>query len=118
MKNDFIRHLQIFFTRKIRTDKDKQRKLFSSCLVIISGYVYLSRQPKDSSLVISTTANQDCPLSEGLHPLLTLDVWEHAYYLKHQNKRNSYIKDWWMLVDWENVEELDTWFNNKVHDEL
>lgn len=83
-----------------------------------SGYVWLSRQPKDNSLIISTSTNQDSPLSEGLHPILTIDVWEHAYYLKHQNKRPKYISDWWKLVDWKNVEELDTWYKSAIHDEL
>ena len=52
-----------------------------------------------------TTANQDSPLSDGRTPLLGCDVWEHAYYLKYQNKRPDYIDAWWNTVDWDKVAE-------------
>jgi Fe-Mn family superoxide dismutase len=52
-----------------------------------------------------TTANQDSPLSDGKTPLLGCDVWEHAYYLKYQNKRPDYIDAWWNTVDWDKVAE-------------
>lgn len=68
-----------------------------------SGYAWLSRRP-DGSLLIHSTANQDCPLSEGLFPLFTVDVWEHAYYLKYQNRRAEYLTNFWNLIDWEKVE--------------
>jgi len=68
-----------------------------------SGYAWLSKKA-DGSLVIHSTANQDCPLSEGLLPLLVVDVWEHAYYLKYQNRRAEYISSWWNLVNWDVVE--------------
>ncbi len=64
-----------------------------------SGYAWLSRRA-DGSLLVHSTANQDSPLSEGLTPLLVVDVWEHAYYLKYQNRRADYLKDWWDVVDW------------------
>jgi len=83
-----------------------------------SGYVWLVRrrdQPKDHQLSIMSTINQDCPLSEGVDPLLVLDVWEHAYYLKHKFQRAQFISDWWHLVDWTAVEKLDKfWVDPRV----
>jgi Fe-Mn family superoxide dismutase len=69
-----------------------------------SGWGWLSLD-KDGQLLIHSTANQDSPLSEGLTPLLTCDVWEHAYYLKYQNRRADYVAAWWNLVNWEKVAE-------------
>jgi len=65
-----------------------------------SGYAWLSRKA-DGSLLVHSTANQDSPLTEGLTPLLVVDVWEHAYYLNYQNRRADYLKEWWNLVDWQ-----------------
>jgi len=65
-----------------------------------SGYAWLSKQ-KDGSLVIHDTSNQDCPLTSGLLPIMVVDVWEHAYYLKYQNRRVDYLSNWWNVVDWE-----------------
>ena len=66
-----------------------------------SGWAWLSVKGKD--LDLSSTANQDTPLSDGLTPILGLDVWEHAYYLKYQNRRPDYISAWWNVVDWDAV---------------
>jgi len=57
------------------------------------------------SLAVTSTPNQDNPVSEGKTPLLGNDVWEHAYYLKYQNKRPDYLKAWWNTVDWNKVGE-------------
>ncbi|XP_078658579.1 superoxide dismutase [Mn]-like [Branchiostoma floridae x Branchiostoma belcheri] len=85
-----------------------------------SGYVWLSRNPREQTLIIHTTANQDSPISTGLRPILVIDIWEHAYYLKHQNKRPDHIQDWWALVDWGQVKALSDWWAayDAGHDEL
>lgn len=69
-----------------------------------SGWAWLV--VNDGKLEIVTTPNQDNPLTEGKTPILGLDVWEHAYYLKYQNKRPDYISAFWNVVDWEKVDEL------------
>lgn len=83
---------------------EKATKIFGS------GWCWLIEQ--DGKLKITTTPNQDNPLmditSEKGKPLLALDVWEHAYYLKHQNKRVDYINSWWNVVNWNKVNELYT----------
>ena len=68
-----------------------------------SGWAWLIATP-DGSLTIETTQNQDSPLMEGKLPIIGLDVWEHAYYLKYQNRRPEYIDNWWNVLNWEEAE--------------
>lgn len=68
-----------------------------------SGWAWLSKR-QDGSIVIHSTPNQDTPLAEGMTPIIGVDVWEHAYYLKYQNRRAEYLKNWWNLVNWEEAE--------------
>src|SRR5262245_17839995 len=67
-----------------------------------SGWAWLSVK-KDGSLAVSSSANQDSPLMEGMTPILGLDVWEHAYYLKYQNKRPDYVTAFWNVINWDEV---------------
>ncbi|HEX5520129.1 MAG TPA: superoxide dismutase [Longimicrobiaceae bacterium] len=67
-----------------------------------SGWAWLVVD-KDGNLKIVDTANQDSPYMSGETPILGLDVWEHAYYLKYQNKRPDYVEAWWNVVDWDEV---------------
>ena len=68
-----------------------------------SGWAWLVK--KDNGLAVASTPNQDSPLSDGQTPILGIDVWEHAYYLKYQNRRPDYITAWWNVVNWDAVAE-------------
>lgn len=72
-----------------------------------SGYVWLVRDVAGRPRII-TTANQDTPMARGLRPLLCCDVWEHAYYLKHQNRRADYAADWLRVADWARANDIFT----------
>ena len=69
-----------------------------------SGWVWLSID-NDGKLVVTQHANADNPVCHGLSPLLTFDVWEHAYYLDYQNRRADYLAALWQFVDWQTVEQ-------------
>lgn len=88
---------------------EKFKEQFSDAAtgVFGSGWAWLVLD-KHNKLSIMTTANQDSPVSHGLKPILVIDVWEHAYYLKYQNKRADFIKAWWNIVSWETAEEYFT----------
>ena len=70
------------------------------------GWVWLVAGPSPQiELKIVTTAEHDNPLTDGYQPLLVNDLWEHAYYLKHENRRPEYLHDWWAVVDWNTVQQ-------------
>ena len=68
-----------------------------------SGWTWLVVD--NGSLTLTSTANQDSPLSDGQTPILGIDVWEHAYYLKYQNRRPDYLAAWWNVVNWDAVQQ-------------
>jgi Fe-Mn family superoxide dismutase len=67
-----------------------------------SGWAWLIRT-SDGKLKITSTPNQDSPLMEGNYPIMGNDVWEHAYYLRYQNRRADYLKAWWNVVNWQEI---------------
>ncbi len=85
-------------------DAFKDRFTAASKTVFGSGWAWLCVD-QNGRVVVTTTPNQDSPLKDGLFPILGLDVWEHAYYLKYQNKRPDYITAWWHVIDWDRVED-------------
>jgi Fe-Mn family superoxide dismutase len=70
-----------------------------------SGWAWLAVDGSGGLKVVSTP-NQDSPITDGLTPILGLDVWEHAYYLNYQNRRGDYVAAWWNVVNWAHVDEL------------
>jgi Fe-Mn family superoxide dismutase len=66
-----------------------------------SGWTWLVLD--GDSLAVTSTPNQDSPLSEGKTPILGIDVWEHAYYLKYQNRRPEYLQAWWNVANWQEI---------------
>jgi Fe-Mn family superoxide dismutase len=70
-----------------------------------SGWAWLVQDDKDE-LVITNSTNAGTPLTDGMHALLTCDVWEHAYYVDTRNDRGAYLKNFWQLVNWDRVAEL------------
>ena len=70
-----------------------------------SGWAWLVANP-DGSVAITSTPNQDTPVMDGGKPILGVDVWEHAYYLKYQNRRADYLAAWWNVVNWDEVNRL------------
>ena len=78
-----------------------------------SGFAWLSRSP-DGTLTVESTPNQDSPLMYGRTPLLGIDVWEHAYYLKYQNRRPEYVAAWYNTINWDTVNSRFTQASKKA----
>ena len=84
---------------------DKFKEIFAEAAMsrFGSGWAWLILQ--NGKLAVTSTANQDTPISEGKTPVLGLDLWEHSFYLLYQNRKPDYIKNWWNVVNWKQVEE-------------
>ncbi len=85
---------------------DKLKELFDQAAMTRfgSGWAWLVKNA-NGKLEITSTANQDSPIMEGKYPVMGLDVWEHAYYLKYQNRRAEYVSAWWSVVNWPEVDK-------------
>jgi len=84
--------------------KTFQQKFAAAAQTVFgSGWAWLCVEQE--KLILTTTPNQDSPLMEHKQPIFGLDVWEHAYYLKYQNRRPDYISAWWHVINWAQVEE-------------
>jgi len=81
-------------------DEFKEKFAAAAKTLFGSGWTWLIKKP-NGSLDIVQTSNAANPLTEGLIPILTCDVWEHAYYLDYQNKRPDYIENFWKILDWD-----------------
>ena len=81
------------------------KEKFSSTTVLIqgSGWGWLVYNPVNKKVEYKSMPNQTSPRTEGLMPLLGCDVWEHAYYLKYQNRRPEYVSNWWNVINWDDV---------------
>ena len=85
-------------------EKCKEEFTAKAKTVFGSGWAWLCINQK-GNLEVSSTPNQDSPLTINAHPILGLDVWEHAYYLQYENRRPDYIQAWWNVVNWQKVED-------------
>lgn len=85
-------------------DSFKEKFLGAALNHFGSGWAWLVVDKTNLSII--DTSNQDSPISLGLNPILAVDVWEHAYYLKYQNRRKDYLEAWWNVINWPEVEKL------------
>ncbi len=84
-------------------DFDQFKQQFSNAAATRFGSGWAWLVAVDGKLIVESTPNQDSPLMRGMTPILGLDVWEHAYYLKYQNRRPDYIAAWWNVINWDDV---------------
>lgn len=85
-------------------EKFKEQFIQAATSLFGSGWVWLV-QKKDGTLAIKQTSNAGCPIKDGEKPILTCDVWEHAYYIDYRNLRKKYVESWWNLINWDFVEK-------------
>ncbi len=87
---------------------EKFKEEFSTCAIAVfgSGWAWLASDENGKNLHIHGHQNQDNPYMHNHHPILGLDVWEHAYYLKYQNKRPEYVAAFWDIINWEKANEM------------
>lgn len=104
--NAMSKELEALIMRDFGSVQAFKTKMSSAAMSVFgSGWAWLSLDINDKLVVISMP-NQNAPIIEGVRPLLGLDVWEHAYYLKYQNRRADYIQAWWEVVNWDFVHQL------------
>jgi len=84
---------------------DKFKEIFTEAAMTRFGSGWAWLIVENGKLAVTSTANQDTPISNGMTPILGLDLWEHAFYLKVQNRKPEYIENWWNVVNWKQVEE-------------
>jgi Fe-Mn family superoxide dismutase len=92
--------------KKVFGSFEEFKKSFSDAATTLFGSGWAWLVLKDGKLEITQTKNQNSPISDGAVPLIAIDVWEHAYYLKYQNKRPEYIENFFNVINWEKVNEL------------
>lgn len=86
-------------------DSFKEKFIKDTIAIQGSGWGWLAYNPQSKKVEFTTMPNQTSPRTKGLIPLLGLDVWEHAYYLKYQNRRADYVGAWWNVVNWDEVDK-------------
>src|SRR5437763_981939 len=98
------RSIKRLASRVTHNDKERATWLFR-CLISRTTTRGSTWLVKDGSgaLSVTSTANQDSPVSDGQTPILGIDVWEHAYYLKYNNRRPEYLQTWWNVINWDEV---------------
>lgn len=97
--------LSALIVRNFTSMEDFKTAFLTSCAGLFgSGWVWLV-MTKEGTLAIEQTSNADTPIRHGLIPLLTCDIWEHAYYIDYRNGRPDYLENWWKLVNWEFVSD-------------
>ncbi|MEO7386626.1 MAG: superoxide dismutase [Gammaproteobacteria bacterium] len=103
-------HLDKLIARDFGSVKSLRKALETAAAGLFgSGWVFLTWDPAKGELELEALPNQDSPWRQGLRPLLPCDLWEHAHYLDYRNRRDEWVRDWWNLVDWRQVEKrLDT----------